>query len=188
MNTLTGHNRICVIIQTFSKGWVISRMREYFNQSGRTPASSDSTGRRDSGPWLKYMCLLVAMARWGSAFTDKYFLSGEQNIFARFSPRRLHSYLSALPNNWFWPVFFHLYFYGHDQNPKERLWPSSGTLLGSFWGIKRWHEAKTSCHKHNIHWNPKTFTDSESHIKWPVGGIIRGDWWTILNITKAFVH
>ena len=108
---------------------------------------------------LENMCsrLLVAMAGWGSAFTDKYFLSGEQNIFARFTPRLLQSSLSALANNWLCRFFFFLYFFGNGQDLKDRLWPS-GTLLGSFWGIKLWHEAKTRCQKHNIPRTPKNFS------------------------------
>ena len=81
---------------------------------------------------------------------------------------------------------------GHDHQAPFIL------LLGR---IKRWHEAKTSCHMNNIPRTPKIFTDSEPPIKWIIGGLIRGaptpltpimgwaklfflggyDWWTVLT-------
>ena len=46
-------------------------------------------------------------------------------------------------------------------------WPRWPSLLGGQW---RWHEAKTSCHTNNILWTPNIFIDSESPIKWLIGG------------------
>ena len=44
-----------------------------------------------------------------------------------------------------------------------------GLLLLFLLEIKRWHEAKTSCHMHNIHWTPNIFTDCKPPNYWLKG-------------------
>ena len=107
--------------------------------------------------WQKYL-LLSGLRFWKCIKNTNYwkfwvcqngtFCSGNQNLRPLYNRYFCHTTIIK------WSQIFTRTIrncFCHGPDPKDRPWPSD-TLLAccsSCWGIKRWREAKTSCHMHN---------------------------------------